>query len=301
MRVKITVPATSANLGPGFDCVGLALGLHNQVTFTLPEGGPPLVITTTGVDAHKIPTNEKNMVWQAMQRLFARLGTALPPLQIHQENQIPVGSGLGSSSTAVLAGMLGANVLLGEPLTLMELLEFAVRFEGHPDNVAPALLGGLVLGVMDERLIVERITIPDQQVTIILPDFTLLTSDARAALPERISREDAIFNTSRVALLLQALATGNYETLGVAMQDRLHQPYRLPLIPGMAAAMAAARQAGAPAVALSGAGPSMIAFAPDHHASIALAAAAAFAQAGCPARTWVLPIDHRGAIVCQES
>ncbi len=302
-HVTVTIPATSANLGPGFDCLGLALALYNRVTFTAtfahteePAPPPALSIAATGLDAEKVPTDETNLVYQMANCLFARLGKRPSHLHIQQENNIPVGSGLGSSSTAVLAGLLGANALMDAPFTQAELLNMATAEEGHPDNVAPAMLGGLVLGVMyGEQLHIEPLPIATQQVVIVTPQFQLLTKDARAALPTQISRQDAIFNASRLPLLIRALETADYPTLALAMQDRLHQPYRLPLIPGMATAFAAATAAGASGVALSGAGPSIIAFARDGHEKIVETVTAVFQQNNLASHSWILPIDTAGA------
>jgi homoserine kinase len=300
-QITVIVPATSANLGPGFDCLGLALALYNKVTFTSTSAGPAtaappkLTIEVTGLDAEKVPTDESNLIYQSANHMFERLGKRPYELHIEQENNIPVGSGLGSSSTAVLAGLLGANALINGHFSQADILAIATAEEGHPDNVAPALLGGLVLGVMQgEQVHIEQLPIAPQQVAIITPNFELLTRDARAALPNQISRQDAIFNASRLPLLIRALETAAYPKLTLAMQDKLHQPYRLPLIPGMMAAFAAAYAAGAAGVALSGAGPSLIAFAPKGHAEIVAAVTAVFAQNNLTCRSWILPIDTAG-------
>ena len=293
-QVTVTVPATSANLGPGFDCLGVALALHNKVTFTA-VSAPKLTIQVAGLDADKVPTDENNLVYQSACLMFDRLGKRPSGLHIQQENNIPVGSGLGSSSTAVLAGLLGANALMDGHFSQADILAIAAAEEGHPDNVAPALLGGLVLGVMHgEQVHIEQLPIAPQQVVIVMPDFKLLTKDARAALPSQVSRQDAIFNASRLPLLIHALATAAYPTLTLAMQDKLHQPYRLPLIPGMAAAFDAAYAAGAAGVALRGAGPSLIAFAPQNHEQIIAAVTAVFQQHNLTGRSWILPIDTEG-------
>lgn len=306
-QVTITIPATTANLGPGFDCLGLALGLYNHVTFTVisdhtPQPNNPqineLQIIVNGVDAHKVPIDTSNLVAKTANLMFDRLGKRPSRLHIHQTNNIPVGSGLGSSSTAVLAGLLGADALTGGNVTQTDLVEMATDIEGHPDNVAPAFYGGLVLGLQTETCLhIEKLSIPPIQVVIVLPDFHLLTTDARAAIPSHVSRADSIFNTSHLGLLIRALETADYDKLAIAMQDRLHQPYRIPLIPGMNAAFAAARQAGAKGVALSGAGPSLIAFAPDNHQKIVDAVTAVFAGTGLSSRAWILPIDTTGCTV----
>lgn len=303
------MPATSANLGPGFDCLGLALGLHNTVTFTASgvytaadEAARARVrITVDGVDAAKIPVDGTNLVVQTAYRLFGLVGRWPAELELRLENGIPVGSGLGSSSAAVVAGLIGANALVDGGLSQNEIVQIATAIEGHPDNVSPAILGGLVLGVMTTRsdgsteLLVDRLHMPAMTVVVVLPDIALLTSEARALLPAQIPRQDAIFNLSRLGLLVHALSTADHNRLGIAMQDRLHQPYRLPIIPGSQEAMAAAYAAGASGVALSGAGPSLIAFAPDGHGRIGEAMAEAFHCANVASRTWILQVEPEGA------
>ncbi len=294
--VTVSVPATTANVGPGFDCLGMALELYNTFRFTVPISDKErLSISVQGVDAHKVATDERNLVYQSAAAIFEKGGKRPFPLQINQTNRIPVGSGLGSSSTAVLAGMLGANVLLGNPFTDAEILQFAVDEEGHPDNVAPALYGNLVLGVMDDDgLHIEQIKLPPLTAVVILPAFHLLTTEARAAMPPSVPLADAIFNASRTPLLIRALQTADYDKLAIAMQDRVHHQYRMPLIPGMKEAFAAARSAGARGVAISGAGPSLIAFAPDKHKEIAAAVTAVFAKENLASRSWILPVNSVG-------
>lgn len=295
MSVTVVIPATSANLGPGYDCLGLALGLYNRITFTK-VAQPGLRITVTGTDAHKVATDETNLVYQCAQIVFDEVGRRPSGLHIQQENNIPVGSGLGSSSTAVLGGLLGANELVGRPFTRAEILQMAVAAEGHPDNVAPALYGGLILGIAgSEGLHIEHLPVAEMKVVVVLPDFYLLTSAARAALPAKVPIPDAVFNASRTPLLVRALETGDYGKLALAMQDKLHQPYRIPLVPGLADAFATAYAAGAAAVALSGAGPSLIAFAASGHEAIGEAVTAVFGQYQLPSRTWILDVDRGGS------
>ncbi len=294
-RIVVTVPATCANLGPGFDCLGLALGLHNQVTFSQRAHG--LKITVQGEGAGQIPLGSDNLTARAAALLFDYAGVPLPGFHIHLANRIPVSSGLGSSAAAVIAGLMGASAFLPTPPTQQELLQLATRLEGHPDNITPAMLGGLTLIIQDgERLVVERIEIPTLPILIVLPEFALATAQARAALPAQVSQADAVFNASRLALLLRALQVGDVTTLRLAMQDRLHQPYRIPLVPGMRQAFDAVQRAGA-ATALSGAGPSMVILASNHHARLARLALDAFQAAGLRARHWVLPVDTRGTVV----
>lgn len=296
MNVTVKVPATTANLGPGFDCLGLALGLYNYVTFRTIEAG--LTIEVEGEGAGRIPTDESNLVVQAAQRVFERVGKSPAGLHIHQINRIPVSSGLGSSGASVLGGMLAANVLVGGTLLQDEIVEMAVEMEGHPDNVVAAAYGGMVLIVPETTpLHIEPIPIPPMEVIIVLPDFDLSTQQARAVLPPALSRKDVVFNTGRVALLIYALMMGYQDKFKVAMQDRGHQPYRLPLVPGMEQALELAYQAGATGVALSGAGPSVMAFAQANHDYIGEMIMKGFDAAGLTSRKWVLPLDKQGAVV----
>lgn len=288
--VRVSVPATSANLGPGFDCLGLALSLRNRAVVS-PAGRTQVIVHGEG--AGLLPQNEENLVLQAMHHLARYAGKPLPPLQVDQENSIPVGSGLGSSAAAVVAGLLAANALLGAGLPPPLLLALATELEGHADNVAAALYGGLTLVAGDESI---SLPIAPLQAVVVLPAVALSTQAARVALPANVPHAAAVFNLGRLGLLLQGLAKGDYALLARAMADRLHEPYRIPLIPGMEAALAAARAAGA-AACLSGAGPSLIAFAPAGHEELARAIRSAFATAGLDSRTWLLSGDSRGAEV----
>ena len=292
----VTVPATSANLGPGFDCLGVALTLHNSFTFW--RGETETRFEISGIDAHKLPVNEQNLVYQSAMALFERVGQRPFPLHVRQSNQIPVGSGLGSSSSAVIAGLMGANCFLERPLSRDEILQIAIDIEGHPDNVAPAMHGGLILSVMhSEGVIIEPIPTPLLQAVIVLPDFHLLTEESRAALPTQLTRQDAIFNSSRLALLVRTLERGQFDKLRIAMQDQIHQPFRLPQIPGTETAMAAAYEAGALGVALSGAGPSLLALVAKNAAPVAEVMQAAFQEAGLSSRAWQLSLDTQGTTV----
>ncbi len=296
MSMTVRVPATTANLGPGFDCLGLALGLYNQMTFTLAPAG--ISVTIQGEGAGELPAGPTNLTVVAAERVFAHLGRRPPGLRIVQENGIPIGSGLGSSAATILGGMLAANALMGGQLSREELLQLAVEMEGHPDNVVPAALGGLVLvNRVGEQMHIEPIPTPPLQVVVVVPRFTLPTAQARAALPAQVPFADAVFNTGRTALLIRALATGDDEKLAIAMQDRLHQPYRLPLVPGLEQALQQAHAAGAAGASLSGAGPGVIAFARDNHEQIAGAMQAVLSAAGLESRAWVLPVATAGATV----
>lgn len=299
MIVRVSVPATTANLGPGFDCLGLALDLCNQITFRVSGSANTIQISGEGVD--RLPVDSSNLVMRAAEMVFTKAGRRPMGLHISQENRIPVGSGLGSSAAAVLGGLLAANAVIDSPLGQQELLEMAANMEGHPDNVTPALFGGLTLAVATQAgLMVERLEVAQQRVVVVLPDFDLSTAAARQALPAAVKLPDAVYNIGRVGLLVRAFETNNYGRLAVAMEDRLHQPYRLPLIPGMLDAFSAGRQAGAAAVVLSGAGPSAVAFAADKHDEIAAAMGAAFADAGLRHRSWVLAVHKQGSVIKEQ-
>jgi homoserine kinase len=258
MTIFIRVPATTANLGPGFDCLGLALDLWNEVRVDLI--GADLAIRIEGESADHLPTDSSNLIYSSMLEYACSVGQELPAgLSLSCKNRIPMGSGLGSSSAAIVAGILAARALLGLPADPDRELECAALIEGHPDNVAPCLLGGLTaVSKTADGFNVRRYNPTDLNLAIVLPDFDFPTTIARAALPKNIPMSDAIHNLSRIPGLIDALTSGHLANLHDLMDDRLHQPYRLPLIPGAERAMDAAYTAGADGVALSGAGPALL-------------------------------------------
>jgi len=292
MKITIKVPATSANLGPGFDALGLALDLWNETVVTPAKD---FAVTVKGEGAERLASGKNNLIIRAAQRA-ERASKALPPFHAECVNQIPLSSGMGSSSAAILTGLLAGNALLESPYSKEEILNLAAEMEGHPDNVAPALMGGLIVSTVDDNKVIAR-QIPigmDVRVTIALPDFYLPTKQARAALPKKVSIKNAVHNISRAVLVTEAFRTGDLNLLGEAMTDKLHQPYRLKLIPGALSAMDAAKEAGAAAVALSGAGPSVIAFS-KMESAIGESMRRAFEAAGVKARIFHLGVSGRGA------
>jgi len=301
-EVIVHVPATTANLGPGFDCLALALDLWNEVSFEVTGDG--LVVDIEGYGADSLPKDESNLIVQSMQRVF-QLTACHPPvgLSILCENQIPLGSGLGSSAAAVLSGLLGANALCGNPLSSEQILSLAVELEGHPDNAAAALHGGLVIvGNTGSRLItyplgMVRVGGEPLQTAIVLPDFQLSTRQAREALPKQVILEDVVFNLGMSNLVVQALRDGDLTLLGEVMQDRIHQPYRVKLIPGAENAIRVARERGAAAAALSGAGPSVIAFGLEDMQEVADAMAAEFTRAGLCSQSFLTQVSETSAWV----
>lgn len=303
MKIQVKVPATTANLGPGFDALGLALDLWNEAVFeTNPGGDEHITLTIEGEGADRLPANADNPIVEAALQIFELAKEPCNGFRIHCINRVPLTSGLGSSSAAMLTGMLGANALLGNPFSDEQILKFAIETEGHPDNVAPAMLGGLVASIVHEDRVIS-LKLPARanrgpiHATVVLPDFDFPTKQARAILPQQVERRDAIYNISRAVMVTEALRTGDLELLGKAMTDMLHQPYRIPLIPGAQAAMESARRAGAAAVALSGAGPSLIAFASKREPAIGAAMQRAFESAGLSARIFELAPSYEGAEV----
>ncbi len=254
--IKIRVPATSANLGPGFDCLGLALNIWNEVSF---EPAEKLIYHVTGEGAEKLNKGTKNLLTKAFGNLYQVCGKPVQIVKIYAHNEILMSSGLGSSAAAIVAGLFGANEMLGQPMSPNELLKLATEMEGHPDNVAPALLGGLVVSVMDqEEIFTKRYEVPELTVVIVKPILDWPTRTARAVLPKSVSRADAIHNIGRTALVVDALRNGDLDLLQKVMDDRIHQPYRLKHISGGMTAYKTAKRFGA--AALSGAGPSIINF-----------------------------------------
>ena len=292
----IRVPATTANLGCGFDILGLALQLYNSFTFTLtPEPGWHVQLSA-GVP---LPTDSNNLVYRAARRLFEYVGHIPPGLHLSCTTEIPLARGLGSSSSAIVGGLVAANQLTGNTLDKEALLAMAVDLEGHPDNVTPALMGSLTLSyTTDTQQRYLRLPFPEELVLIVaIPAFELPTTQARSVLPAQVSRADAVFNCSRTALFIYALQTRRYDLLATAMDDRLHQPYRAALVPGMTEAMTAAYAAGALGVALSGAGPTLLAIAQTNIATVAASLHDAFQNHGIACQTRQLLVDTAGATV----
>ena len=254
--IKVRVPATSANVGAGFDSLGLAVSLYNEFTF---QEAPKLEIVS--LDVSLIPNCPSNLVYRSAKAVFDQLDIPMPGLRITQQNAIPMARGLGSSSSCIVAGILGANAMLGNKLTPRQMLTMATAIEGHPDNVTPAMLGGFVTSVFDEGQVysVKKNIDTSLVFAAFIPNFKLLTEKARAALPQNVSHKDAVYNLSRAALATAAFCDGDYELLGVATKDKLHQQYRLPLIPGGDEIFAMANDLGAYATYISGAGPTIMA------------------------------------------
>lgn len=253
--IKLKIPATSANLGAGFDALGLALSYYNYVNMEEAEG-----CCISAADGSDIPTDESNLIYQTAKTVYNICGRDFKGLKIGQTNNIPIARGLGSSSACIIAGLAGANRLMGDPLSLDEMVDLSAQIEGHPDNTAPALLGGIVTAVFDGKSVhwVKQEVFTTLKFIAVIPDFELKTEKARACLPQSVPHKDAVYNLSRAALFSASLLTGKYENLRTAVDDRLHQPYRLELIPHAGDIFDVAYTNGAYAAYLSGAGPCLM-------------------------------------------
>lgn len=297
--VTVTVPATTANLGPGFDCIGAALTLYNEFKFTcLEQGG--LVIYATGIEADRVNTDETNLAYQSFLKFYQHIGQTPPPVKIEISLSVPLARGLGSSATAIVGGLVGANLLAGSPLSENEVMKLAIALEGHPDNVVPALVGGCRLAATTATdwaicdIPWNRNIIP----VVAIPDFELSTAEARRVLPTEYSRSDAIFNTAHLGLLVRGLETGKRDWLQAALEDKIHQPYRQALIKGYDAVKNAALASGAYGMVISGAGPTLLALADAASApTVATAMGDAWKKQGVKPEVLTLQIESQGAKV----
>jgi homoserine kinase len=285
--IIVRAPATSANLGAGFDCLGLALDLWNEVA------------ATPGITQ---PDDAENLILRSAHAVYDHVGAAYPGFTLACTNRVPFGRGLGSSSAAIASGVLLANACLDEPLDRTALLDIATRIEGHPDNVAPCLLGGVRVATMTDSGAVIQVGVPvalDLRTVVFIPEQPVPTSHARGVLPVSVPRADAVFNVARSSLLVAALAAGRPDALAEATRDRLHQPYRLPLFPPGATLLDTAMQSGALGAFVSGAGPTVLALCGDDSSANTVAAAfeSAAHRLGVAGATLRLALTDRGAHV----
>ncbi len=253
--VRVKVPATSANMGSGFDCMGIALSIRNVVEMDFSDR-----IDITNKSGLDLPADETNLIYRCAKHVFDIAGVPMPGLKIVEECNIPMTRGLGSSSACTVAGIVGANALLGEPLDEEAIINLAAIIEGHPDNSTPAIRGGFVAAMLENgRVWQVRVPISGRlRFCAFVPDFELRTEKARAALPKEVTMRDAVFNLSRAALLAGSLVAGELHNIGVATEDRLHQPYRFDMIPGGREVASRARELGALGSFISGAGPTIM-------------------------------------------
>lgn len=259
-EIVIKTPATSANMGPGFDCLGMAVDLHNELWLkVLPEGETPQ-ITVEGYGEGQAEHLD-NLIYQTYVDAMAALDRQAPPLALHCINRVPFARGLGSSSAAAVSGLVAAQIVSDGAFSKDDLMQMATAIDGHPDNVLPALLGGIVIGCMDGdgRVVAKKMApLAGLYAYALIPDYPLPTSKARAAMPDAYSREDVVYNLGHLGLLVASLASSDMSQLAAAFSDRVHEPYRLPLMPGIQEAKQAALDAGALAALVSGAGSTML-------------------------------------------
>lgn len=310
--VTVTVPGTTSNIGPGFDCLGAAFTLRNEFRFTRLEGETGCQIAILRTEPGVIPTGRQdliqldsnNLVYQAFLKAYEYLEQPAPDVRIDMQVRVPFSRGLGSSATAIVGGLVGANALAGSPLTQDELVKLAIAIEGHPDNVVPALLGGCRLaatGIDQDWVLCDVNWHSDVVPVVAIPDFEVSTEEARRILPKDYSRADAIFNMAHLGLLLRGLETGRADWIRSALQDRIHQPYRQSLITGFDAVQTAAIAAGAYGLVISGAGPTLLALTNAANAStVAIDLSTAWNQQGISVQTKILQVDPQGAIVGKE-
>ncbi len=295
--IKVRVPATSANMGAGFDSLGIALTMYNYVGIEKING--PTEVKVMGEGESFLPQNDKNLIYKCVERIFKEAGEDMVNIRLVMENNIPITRGLGSSSASIVGGLFAANALLENPFGKEELLNMAAEIEGHGDNVTPAVFGGFCVNVPSKHKI-NYISTPvkdDLEFATFIPDFFLQTKKSRAALPEKVFHKDAVFNLGRSALLTASIISGNYENIRVSMGDRLHQDYRKKFIPGMGEIFDLCYNNKALGVYLSGAGPTII--------GILNGRASAFSEKATPVlnkkmKNWhlsILKADNEGAVI----
>jgi homoserine kinase len=296
---SVRVPASSANLGPGFDALGLALSAYLTCRFRPAES---LTIRVSGRDAEQISTDENNLIWQTALDVARDTGATLGPVEMEVHNAIPLGKGMGSSAAALTAGVVIADRLLGLNWTPHLILNEAARLEGHPDNVAACVLGSVVASAIDSGGVARavRLELPEHfLVSVVVPDFPLPTKEARRALPETYSKADTVFNVQRAALLTAALATGSTNAFPAAFEDRLHQPYREALVPGLADILKL-RAPGLLGCTLSGAGPSVLVFYEKGHEQVCDLVRQIFAHHGRASESLHAGIDRNGYTLVED-
>ena len=297
--VTVRVPATSANLGPGYDALGLALRIYDEYTFRRSDEAR---VRIEGEAAGEAPTGPENLALRAALLLAERQGATFDYLDVEEKSAIPVSRGLGASGAGVVAGLVAANHVLGNALTTRELAALAIEIEGHADNVLPALVGGLVVvaatGVEAEWVKIE--CPPALRVALAVPELRITTSAAREVLPEQVAFADAIHNLSRAALLVAAVQNDRLDLLATAMDDRLHEPFRRRLHPALNEMQAAAREAGALGAALSGSGSTVIALCEGDAQPAATAMRQACEEAGIECRDYVCMPSTTGAEIVSK-
>ncbi|MCL2144496.1 MAG: homoserine kinase [Endomicrobia bacterium] len=305
MKIKIRVPATTANLGPGFDVFGAALSLYNEFEAEYVPNAKKTKFWLKGEGKKTLPKGEKNVLWKAMSETFQLLGCGkynLKNLNITIKTGIPLSGGLGSSASAIIGGIALANALCGGKLTKAQIARLGMKIEGHPDNIAPAVYGGLCICYKNEDGANEvmGLPVPKMKVVMCVPSFELRTKRSRQALPKNIDLQTAVFNTSRVALLTAAFCTGNYKLLRQGMEDKFHQPYRGKMIPAMDNIIKAAVDNGAYGAFLSGSGPSIAAFCDRRVCEkVEKAMVKVWKKESVAVKSYILDFDNKGVVTAE--
>jgi homoserine kinase len=299
---EVRLPASSSNLGPGFDCFGLALKLYLTIRATpLEKSSVACRVRTTGARENAtLPRNATNLIYRAMSFAAGRQSLTLPPVDLAVHNEIPLASGLGSSAAAIVGGIKLCGLLSNHEMSDQVVQNYATEFEGHPDNVGASLYGGFVTSCIGEDWTVQSVKFDwpsEVRIVVVSPQSQLLTHVARAALPRMMSRTDAVFNLQRTSLFTAALVKKKYLLFKEAMRDRLHQPRRESLVPGLAEALQLPTQDGLFGLALSGAGPSIIALVKDHEKEIGQSIAECFSAKKIRSTVRVLEVDNEGCQV----
>jgi homoserine kinase len=298
VAIHLRAPGSASNLGPGFDCLGLALSIYNHIVVH-PVSGTGIQLTITGEGAGELPEDEQNLFYKSALAAAELAGETLPGLRVEMDNRIPLVRGLGSSSTAIVAGICVANRLFDGPFSTQEMLDLATKLEGHPDNVSPCLLGGLTISTLKEGGVdyIRALPSPELRAVVVVPQFEVKTEAARNALPDTVPHRDAVFNLGHASLVTAALIKGEFHVLRTAMKDKLHQPYRAHLVPGIDQVLDSAESAGALGACLSGAGPTLLAFTTDDGQEIRDAMLEAWRKLDISASGHTLQIDMDGVTV----
>lgn len=297
--VEVRVPASSANMGPGFDCFGIALSMYNTIRVEETDAG--LKIIRSGGDDY-VPQDKSNLIYRAVIRAFDEVGYSPKGLKISQKSEIPMTRGLGSSSSCIVGGLIAGNIISGRQLDATRIFELACKLEGHPDNAAPALYGGFCISCIDEGRIFRKTVRPAGNIKFVamIPDYFVPTKKSRSHLPKAVTTEDASFNVSHAAMLALAFATGDFNNLDIFVHDRLHQPYREAMIDHMEEIFEKSAELGALASYLSGSGPTVIAVLRAEDMSFAENMRRYFKEKNIDRRCVELAIDNVGAIAVEK-
>ena len=308
MKVSVKVPATTANLGPGFDCMGMALPIYNTVTIeetVLPGTGIEINViaeddTSDELSLEHIPMDENSIIYKAVELLYNSIGQTPSELKITVHTQIPVARGLGSSASVIVGGLIAANELIGRPADEAALLSIATEVEGHPDNITPAIVGGLVLTSSEEdgSIVYRKLDWPQEwNLTLCVPEYELATDISRSVLPKEVPIQDAVFNAKRLAMFIQAIHTKDSALMKLALKDKLHQPYRMKLVPGLEKIIENLKhEENVLGCVLSGAGPSILIISERNNLDkIRSIVRETWADLNVKAEIYTLPVENNGA------